>query len=295
MEAMRITPCRSKDASKSRDARVTALLVVAALGCGPRSERVATDALGQHTSARAAATSAKAPSRVKPADTSPPDQQKEAPPTEGAVPYRATIEAQLLPGNLWAPIVAASSGASGELRVLVASAPTEAPGPRLTMLRFDNSGPDGTIAPTDQPRHPLVLSQPVLDNTEVLSDFRRFLSAPKTRASYTRPRGCEGLTPAEAYDALVDATGSLRDVRAPAQDRVDALAMLLTSATPDIALSPPHLRRILDALSSAAPPSVEQSSARRASLRTARGRWELLRRDCWIVSDFEPVPTTPQR
>jgi hypothetical protein len=295
MDAMRITRCRSKDSNKSRDARVTVVLMVAALGCGPSHERAGTQAHGHDRSARAAGASPKAPPPVKPAGISPDVPREEAPSTAGAVRYRAAIEAQLVPGNLWAPIVTASSGASAELRVLVASAPIEAPGPRLTMLRFDNSGPDGTIAPTDEPRHPLVLSQPVLDNLEVWRDFRRFLSAPKTRSSYSRPRGCEDQTAAETYRVLVDATASLRDIRAPAQHRVDALATLLTSITPDVAFSPPHFRQVLDALRGATPPTVEQSSSRRASLRTTHGRWKFLRRDCWVVSNFEPVPATPQR
>ena len=292
---MPVTPPRSKDASESRDTRRLPIFVAVALGCGGTPQPAATVEGSQSEAARGANDPANGAPAFKPGDVDNPQVSATSATSMTPLRFRGQVEALMTPGSLWAPIVEATSGASGELRVLLASAPVEAPGPRLTILRFDDSGPDGAVAPTDAPRHPLVLSQPVLDDKISWREFRQFLSAPKTRSAYARPSGCEQQAPAEAYRALIDAAASLRDTRSPAQDRVDALATIVASATPDIAFSPPHLRRMLGALHGDDTPTIETASPRRATLSTTRGRWELLRRDCWVVSDFQPATPTPQR
>lgn len=290
MDSVPETRRNSKATGKSQYGRYLAIIGLATLGCGARHGATATETMGDGRNAHADQNQRAATDVVKPAPTG--DARVSASTTMGTdeLRYLGQAAAQLVPGNFWAPILEASSGATGELVILVASAPAEAPGPRLTVLRFENSGPQGTLSAADTARHPLILSQSVLDDKDTLQGIRQFLSAPKTRTSFALPKICAEQSPAQAHRSLQDHVVSLRDTRTAPQNRVDALAAILSTTTPDLALSPPHLRQLLDVLSTPAAPTITQASERRATITTERGRLELIRRKCWIVSNFTPTP-----
>ena len=102
-------------------------------------------------------------------------------PATSSVPtprYRGMIEEAIGGRQFWMPIMEAELGLHGALWALVASAPREAPGPRLTLLKFTPIGPRGSLALSGPPEHLMVLSQPAVDRQDAGRELARILSAP---------------------------------------------------------------------------------------------------------------------
>ncbi|MGB1699631.1 MAG: hypothetical protein ACPHRO_06750 [Nannocystaceae bacterium] len=272
----------SKFPSRLRSPRYLKLIGILALGCGASPTKHAEE-------------DSKEDSKEHHAPEERAQRVRESAASHSTLRYLGQAKAQLSPGYHWTPILEAASGLSGQLIFLAATAPLEAPGPRLTLLRMDNSGPEDTLVPSDELRHPFIVSQPTLDNRTSLEEVRRFIAAPKTRTTYALTPGCDSLTPAQAFASLSAAVATLQHTQAPAPARVDALASILVMTSLDIALSPPHLRRMLTAIGQGGAPTIAQQSARRATVQTPQGQWSLVRRACWTVGAFTPASPHPPR
>ena len=198
------------------------------------------------------------------------------------------IEGAIGDQQIWVPIMEAKLGLHGALWTLVASAPREAPGPRLTLLKFTPTGPRDTLALSSAPEHLMVLSQPALDRQDAGRDLARVLSAPKTR---TRLLGdATGLTgtPKEAWTQLSADARRLRD-SAPRRDPMVALTALgrvVSATTRDVMSSPRQLRALFAALLDDETARIVSASDRRAEVTVGSTRLTLLRRTRWSISEI---------
>ena len=256
------------------------------------------------------------PTHVETTTTAPNATPRASPsPATSSVPtprYRGMIEEAIGTRQFWMPIMEAELGLHGALWALVASAPREAPGPRLTLLKFTPIGPRGSLALSGPPEHLMVLSQPAVDRQDAGRELARILSAPKTR---TRVLGdTTGLTgtPEEAWTQLSADARRLRD-SGPRRDpmvTLTALARVVSATTRDVMSSPRQLRALFAALLDNDEPEIVSASARRAELTVGSTRLTLLRRARWSVSEItttepstepearptsSPRPTQPPR
>lgn len=212
-------------------------------------------------------------------------------------PYGALAGAILDLNHHWAPIFALEMPDEGALWMLVASAPKDAPGPRLSLLRFRATGPDGRLEPAAEPEHLMVLSQPTLDHRARLQEFHRKAAAPTHRL-----RRAVTVTDARAHGSANEALGALQEVarqivdpRVAPTTRLAGLARIVDALSRELALSPSHLRAIVQTLSDVDAVRVEPHGTRRATVHMPGATWTLLKQSRWTISTIARDRDQPPR